>query len=130
LQRYPTGWEWHASPTAAAALLTLSALFGLVLPLQVAALSRARGAAGSLSATGGAFFGVLSVSCCAPQLVPALLGFAGFSGTAILTFNGAVRQFALPLTLLTLASLVLSIALFIRTLTVACELPPSKRAPA
>jgi hypothetical protein len=51
-----------------------------------------------------------------------MLSFVGFSGTALLSFNGTVRQLATPLTLVSVAFMAVSIALVARTLTAACRL--------
>ena len=122
LQHYPYGWEFHAAPEQLLSIAVLSALFGLLLPLEGAALAKARDAAGAVGGTAGTVFAVLSVSCCAPFLIPALLSFIGFSGTALLSFNGTVRQIATPLTLLSILLLVLSIGFVARTVTAACRL--------
>src|SRR5690348_7756061 len=62
LQRYPdSGWEFHAEPSILLAVALLSALFGLLVPLEVAAISRARGAAGAAGSTVGTLFGLLGV---------------------------------------------------------------------
>ena len=124
LQDYGSGWEFHAEPPRVAALLLLAALFGLLLPMEAAALGRARAASGAVGATAGTVFGLLSISCCAPLVVPALLSFAGFSGTAILGFNTAISRLETPLTLVALGLMLLSLALVTRTLTAACKLPP------
>ncbi len=121
LKRFPSGWELHFEPWRMAAVVGISALFGLLLPLQLAAVSKARAA--STFAGFGAVTGLLSVSCCAPFIVPAVLSFAGFSGTALLGFNGAVRQWTGPLTLASLALMALSVVLVTRTLAAACRLP-------
>ena len=124
LKRYPSGWELHAAPEQLLSISALAVLFGLLLPLELAALARARAASGALGGTAGTVFALLSVSCCAPFLIPALLSFLGFSGTALLSFNGAVRQFTMPLTLASIILLLLSIFLVVRTLTAACRLDP------
>jgi hypothetical protein len=56
-------------------------------------------------------------------LLPALLSFVGFSGTALLGFNASVRRLAGPLELASVVLLVVSMALVSRTLTAACGLP-------
>ncbi|MDE3075454.1 MAG: hypothetical protein KGJ86_08495, partial [Chloroflexota bacterium] len=123
LRRYPYGWEFHAAPEQFASILLVAVLFGLLLPLQAAAIAKARGAAGAVGGAAGTVFGLLSVSCCAPFIVPAVLSFIGFSGTSLLAFNGAVRQWTLQLTLLSVVLLLVSIALVSRTLAAACRIP-------
>ena len=128
LKHYPYGWEFHAAPEQMLSIGVLSALFGLLLPLEAAALAKARNAAGAAGGTAGSVFALLSVSCCAPFIIPALLSFVGFSGTALLSFNGTMRQLATPLTLVSILLLALSIAFVSRTVTAACRL--GKRIPA
>jgi hypothetical protein len=122
LKRFPSGWELHFEPWRLLSVSLFSALFGLLLPLEAAALRRARAVSGAAGATAGAVFGLLSVSCCAPFVVPAALSLVGFSGTALLSFNGAVRQISGPLTALALVFLGLSLVLVTRALTSACRL--------
>ena len=72
-------WDFYATPQESVTIIILALLFGLLLPLQVAAVAKARSAAGTI--TGGVLgtvFGVLSMSCCAPLILPALLSFVGF----------------------------------------------------
>ncbi|MBV9121643.1 MAG: hypothetical protein JOZ39_13115 [Chloroflexi bacterium] len=121
LQRYPSGWELHVELAELLAVLVLAILFGLLLPLEAAALARTTRAGGAAGGALGALFGMLSVSCCAPVVVPGLLSFAGFSGTALLAFNGAVRQLALPLTCASLVLMALSVVLVTRGLDASCD---------
>jgi hypothetical protein len=125
LVHYRTGWELLATPPELATMVLLAALFGLLVPLQIAALARARSAAGTVGGIAGTATGILSVSCCAPLLIPALLSFLGFSGTALARFNAAVSNFTTPLTFASIALMLGSIALVSHTLTAACKLPPS-----
>jgi len=126
IQDYPSGWEFHAAPQQFWALVLLAVLFGLLLPLEAAALSRARSVAGLAGASSGVVFGLLSMSCCAPLIIPAILSFVGFSGTAILGFNTAISAYETPLTLAAIALMLLSLGLVSRTLTTACKLPASR----
>jgi hypothetical protein len=50
LVHYPSGWEVLATPPELATMGVFSALFGLLVPLQIAALTKARSAAGALGA--------------------------------------------------------------------------------
>ena len=127
LASYPTGWELYATPEELATVGMVSVLFGVLVPLQVAALARARSAVGTVGGLAGALAGLLGVSCCAPFLIPALLSFVGFSGTALLGFNAAVRDLAAPLTLASIGLMLVSIGLVSRTITAACALPPRPR---
>jgi hypothetical protein len=126
LRYYPrTGWEFYAQPVELASMLALAGLFGMLVPLEVAAISKARAAQSAASGLAGMVAAVAGVSCCAPVLLPALLSFIGFSGTALLGFNASVRRQAAPLELASVVLLVVSIALVSRTLTAACQLKSS-----
>jgi hypothetical protein len=103
----------------------LSALFGVLVPLELAAIVMARAALGAASGLAGTVAAVAGVSCCAPLLLPALLSFVGFSGTALLGFNASVRRLAGPLELASVVLMVVSIGLVSRTLTAACRQPRS-----
>jgi hypothetical protein len=73
---YPSyGWYFYASPQETFTIVILALLFGVLLPRQVAAVAKARSAAGTTSGVLGTVFGVLSMSCCAPLILPALLSF-------------------------------------------------------
>jgi uncharacterized membrane protein len=58
-------------------------------------------------------------------LIPTLLSFVGFSGTALVTFNIAVRDYLGPLAVLSVALMGLSIVLVARTITAVCKVPLS-----
>ena len=123
LVHYRTGWELLASPPELATMGVLSALSGLLVPLQIAALSKARSAVGTAGGIAGTVAGILSLSCCAPLLIPALLSFIGFSGTALARFNANVSNLAVPLTLGSIVLMLSSIALVSHTITAACSFP-------
>jgi hypothetical protein len=129
LAHYPTGWVVIADPQEMATLAVISLLFGVLVPLEVAALTKARGLVGVAGGLAGTLTGILSVSCCAPLLIPALLSFIGFSGTALVTFNIAVRDYLAPLAALSIALMVVSIVLVARTVTAACRLPAAAANP-
>src|SRR5262245_13880992 len=60
LNYYPrSGWSFFAPPGEIATMVVLAGLFGLLLPLQVAAISKARAAS---SAAGGVFGSILAVA--------------------------------------------------------------------
>ncbi len=121
LVHYRTGWELLASRSELATMGVLAALFGLLVPLQLAAVTRARSAIGTAGGLAGTVAGILSVSCCAPLLIPALLSFVGFSGTALVRFNAAVSDLAAPLTVASIVLMLGSIALVSHTITAACR---------
>jgi hypothetical protein len=123
---YPAyGWDFYATPQETLTIAILALLFGLLLPLQVAAVAKARSAAGTAGGVLGTLFGVLSMSCCAPLILPALLSFVGFSGMTLLQVNVAVHDWATPLTIASIGFMLLAIGLVSRTITAACALPSS-----
>jgi hypothetical protein len=122
-----SGWEFYAPPVEVASMLALSVLFGLLVPLQVAAIAKARAALGAAGGLAGTVMAVAGVSCCAPLLLPSVLSFVGFSGTALLGFNASIRNLATPLTLASLVLMLISIGLVARTITAACALPTRGR---
>ena len=75
----------------------------------------------------GPVFGIVSMSCCAPQLAPALLSFVGFSGTTLLNVNATLRELSTLLTLVSIAPLLESIVLVSRTVTAVCPLRTPRR---
>lgn len=123
LAHYPSGWEVLATPPELATIGLLAALFGLLVPLQIAAHRRARGAVGTVGGIAGVVAGILSVSCCAPLLIPALLSFVGFSGTTLVRFNATVSGLATPLTLASVGLMLASVVLVSHTITAACKVP-------
>jgi hypothetical protein len=124
LNYYPTtGWDFYASTQEIVTMVVLAALFGLLLPLQVAAVIKARSAAGTAGGLLGTVFGVLGMSCCAPLILPALLSFVGFSGMTLLQVNIAVHEWATPLTIASIGFMLLAIGLVSRTITAVCDLP-------
>ncbi|MDQ6669216.1 MAG: hypothetical protein M3069_00355 [Chloroflexota bacterium] len=122
---YPaSGWEFDASPQETVTMVALAVLFGLLLPLEVAAVARARSVAGGAGGVFGTIFGMLSMSCCAPLILPAVLSFVGFSGMTLLQVNVAVHEWATPLTIGSIGFMLVAIGLVSRTITAACALPP------
>jgi hypothetical protein len=129
LAHYPTGWVVIADPEEMATLGILSIMFGVLVPLEVAAMTKARNMVGLAGGLAGTLTGILSVSCCAPLLIPTVLSFVGFSGTALVTFNLAVRDYLGPLAVLSVALMALSIVLVARTINAVCKVPlPEQRA--
>jgi hypothetical protein len=124
---YPTiGWDFEASAQERLTMAMLALLFGLLLPLEVAAIAKARAAAGASGSILGTIFGVLSMSCCAPLIVPALLSFIGFSGMTVLQVNVALHDWATPLSVASIAFMLVSILIVSRTISAACVLGPQK----
>jgi hypothetical protein len=123
LTYYPSsGWELYTTPLELVSMLVLALLFGVLVPLQVAAVRKARASVTAAGGLAGTAMAVLGVSCCAPLLLPALLSFVGFSGTALLGVNATVRAWSLPLTLVSVGLMLLSIVLVSRTLAASCKL--------
>jgi hypothetical protein len=122
LAHYPTGWVVVADPEELATIALLSVLFGVLMPLEVAALTKARSFVGVAGGLAGTVTGILSVSCCAPLLIPTLLSFVGFTGTALVTFNITVRDYLGQLAVLSLVLMAASIVLVSRTVTAVCKL--------
>jgi len=98
-------------------------LMGLVLPVQIFAVRRAawgarQGGTGLL----GFLAGLGSLTCCSPLLLPALLSFVGFSGSALLSLNVTLYRYFGPLAVLSTALLLGSLVLAARDVTRACTL--------
>jgi len=121
-----SGWDFYASTQETATMVVLAVLFGMLLPLEVAAIGKARSAAGSAGGLFGTVFGILSMSCCAPLILPALLSFIGFSGMTLLQVNITVHEWVTPLTFASIGFMLAAIALVSRTITAVCALPPSR----
>lgn len=104
-------------------LIILVLLSGLVVPMQLFAIQKARsGLKTASSGFGGVLTGIATMSCCAPLLLPSLLSFVGFSGTQLLFFNMSIRQYILPLSLLSAGLLSLSLLMASRSVSAACKL--------
>ena len=128
---YPDGTIYvDTEPAHLAALAVLSLLMGLVMPVQVFALRRAawgirQGGAGLL----GFVAGLSSLTCCSPLLVPAVLSFAGFSGSSLLALNTTLYRYFAPLAAASAVFLLLSLALSARDVTRACVRTPTRKLP-
>lgn len=128
---YPDGTIYvDTGPAHLAALVVLSLLMGLVLPVQVFALRRAawsfrQGGTGLL----GFVTGLSSLTCCSPLLVPAVLSFAGFSGSSLLTLNTTLYRYFAPLAAASAAFLLLSLVLAARDVARVCALTPGRTPP-
>jgi hypothetical protein len=115
-------------PVRIAALIALSAVMGLVLPVQVYALRRAawglrQGGTGLL----GFVAGLGSLTCCSPLILPAILSFVGFSGSSLLTMNVTLYRYFAPLAALSIVLLLVSLLLAARDVTRACAVQPATR---
>ncbi|MDQ2909583.1 MAG: hypothetical protein M3R39_00935, partial [Actinomycetota bacterium] len=104
--------------------------FGVVVPLQAAALRQLRATARARASAGlavSSFTGLAAVSCCSPLLVPALVGLLGASGTTALSVNLAVHRWFLPLSLVSIGLLALSAVVAVRGLTRGCRIVPAEQ---
>jgi hypothetical protein len=74
--------------------------------------------------------GILSISCCAPLLIPGLLSFVGFSGTTLASLNASMRAYTTPLALASILLMAGSVGLVSHTITATCRLsaPSPKQA--
>lgn len=118
------GLYWDLQPTRLAAIAVMSIGFGVVVPLQAAAIRQLRAAARARAGAGlavSSVTGLAAVSCCSPLLVPALAGLLGASGTTALSANLTVHRWFLPLSLVSIGLLVLSALLAARDLTRGCR---------
>lgn len=97
-------------------------LLGITLPLHWFAWRRTQVVAPA-SGLGlmGTLFSVGSLSCCAPLLLPGLLGLLGFSGSTLLAFNVRLHQLRLPLTAIAIAFLLVSLWIGLRNVTRSCR---------
>jgi hypothetical protein len=121
-----TGWDFYATTQEIGTVFTLAVTFGMLLPLEVAAFAKARSAAAGAGGLFGTIFGVLSLSCCAPLILPALLSFVGFSGMTLLQVNVTVHEWATPLSIASIGLMLVAIGLVSRTIAAACALPASR----
>ncbi len=119
------GVELLIQPQFVAVGLIMALLFGLLVPVLVYA---ARLAAASATQTGGtalgAVLGSMSMTCCAPVLLPALLSLLGFSGTTILGLNEALNRFWLPLATAGIILLIYSLVSVVHSLDLVCTINP------
>ena len=104
-------------------LFALIILSGLVVPMQLFAIQKAKsGLKTSASGFGGILTGIATMSCCTPLLLPALLSFIGFSGTQLLFLNMTLRQYILPLSIFSVGLLTLSLFIVSQSVAAACRL--------
>jgi len=126
------GLYWDLQPPRLAAIAAISLGFGIVVPLQAAALRQLRAGARARAGAGlavSSLTGLAAVSCCSPLLVPAVVGLVGASGTTALSVNLAVHRWFLPLSLVSIGLLALSGLLAIRGLVRGCAVAPVERLP-
>jgi hypothetical protein len=109
-----------------AAALIMALLFGLVVPLMVYAARLAAATASQAGGTAlGAIFGMVSMTCCAPVILPAILSLLGFSGTTILGLNETVNRFWMPLAVAGIILLTYSLVSVVQSLDLECSLNSS-----
>lgn len=119
------GLYWDLQPSRLAAVGAMSVGFGVVVPLQAAAVRQLRTAARARAGAGlavSSVTGLAAVSCCSPLLVPALAGLLGASGTTALSVNLTVHRWFLPLSLVSVGLLGLSALMAARDLTRECRI--------
>jgi len=106
-----------------ATLFALVVLSGLVVPMQLFAIQKAKsGLKTSASGFGGILTGIATMSCCTPLLLPALLSFIGFSGTQLLFLNMTLRRYVLPLSMLSVMLLFISLLMVSRSVVASCKI--------
>ena len=126
------GLYWDLDTQRLVAIAAISLAFGIAVPLQVAVIRQARAAARLRAGAGFALAslsGVAAVSCCSPLVLPAILGFLGATGTTVLDANLDAHRWFVPLSIVSVALLLLTSALALRDLGRSCALPPRPRPP-
>lgn len=120
---FPEGPFIELQPVRLATLFALIFLSGLVVPMQLFAIRKAKsGLKTSASGFGGILTGIATMSCCTPLLLPAILSFLGFSGTQLLFFNMTIRQYILHLSFLSVALLFVSLLMVSRSVVASCKI--------
>lgn len=122
---YPTGPYIELVPSRILTFIVLTVLSGITLPVQLYAIKKARaGFKGGASGVGGLLAGIATMSCCAPLLLPAILSFAGFSGTQLLFLSFAARRYALYLSLFSITLLGSSLYMASKSVNASCRTSP------
>lgn len=107
----------------------LAALLSVSLPLQVFAVRRALAGARQTGSTAlGLIIGTISMSCCAPVLLPAILSLVGLTGTTILSVNLGVHRYFVPLAVTGTVLLAYSIVSTSSSIVGDCSVPPRRAA--
>lgn len=122
---FPEGGLYlNTGPVTVFGLIAAAALLGLTVPLHVFGWRRASRAAAASQGVGvlGAIFGIGSLSCCAPLLLPGLLSLIGFSGSTLLALNLRLHQLRVPLTVLAIAFLLVSLWMALRNVAAVCRI--------
>lgn len=122
---FPTGGVFITADLLTILTIVLTALLmGASLPLHWYAWRRSAGSARARGIGGiAALFSLSSLSCCAPLLIPGVLGLAGVSGTSILAINLRLHAWRIPLFAAALVLLSLSFVSGLRGATAGCQLP-------
>ena len=123
------GLYWDLEPGRIVLILALGVSYGLAVPLVVeswrqarrAGRRRAAGGRSGLSLLAGGLGGIACLSCCSPLLLPAVAGFLGAGGTALLSANLTLHRWFLLLALVSLAIVNGSSALILRDLVRGCR---------
>ena len=120
------GVFWDLRVDRVVAVAALSVAFGIVSPLQLDALRRARASSRARRLTGlagSAAPGVAAVSCCSPMLVPAVLSALGTSGSTMVTVNLTTQRLFLPLAGMSLLLMTAAGVAAVRNLQPTCAVP-------
>lgn len=120
------GLFWDLRVDRVAAVAALSVAFGVVSPLQLDVVRRARASSRArrlAGLAGSAVPGVAALSCCSPMLVPAVLSALGTSGSTMVTVNVATQRLFLPLAGVSLLLMTAAGIAAVRNMQSACALP-------
>lgn len=126
------GLYWDLQPPRVAAIFAMSLGFGVIVPLQIAALRQARAVARARAGAGMAvssLTGLAAMSCCSPLLIPAIAGVLGASGTTAISVNLTAHRWFLPLSLVSIGLLAISGVMAVRDLTRTCAIDPGAERP-
>ena len=120
---FPEGPFVDFNPLRITTFASLTILSGVVVPMQWYAIQKVRsGLKTGTSGFAGLFTGIATMSCCAPLILPAILSFVGFSGTQLLFFNATIRQYVLPLSILSVSLLSVSLFFVSKSIASACRI--------
>jgi hypothetical protein len=118
---FPEGVYFEQNLSKLGSVAVLSALFGIVIAMQVYFLKQsAVRAKESGMAFGGTVSGLFAMSCCAPVL-PSVFVLAGFSGTALLSMTAFFGKYFLQLVLLSAGLLIASVIMLSKNITGVCK---------
>jgi hypothetical protein len=109
-------------PIKVATFVTLSVLAGLVVPLEIFAIRKARLSIRSTGTAGmGLATGLATMSCCTPLILPSILAMFGWSVIQILEVNALIQHYLIYLSILSIAMLMVSLKLAADTVVSNCS---------